>query len=56
MRRGPNYEQRIEYDENRGMFTMLVPLELCEDVADKPYVKWTDNGDGTYTLTPRSEM
>lgn len=47
MRRGPEYMMPIHHEYN---YTLPVPLELVEDFTGASYVKWIDNGDGTFTL------
>lgn len=51
MRQGNQFDQwvgRSEYDEA----ILRLPLELEMDWDKATSVTWTDNGDGTYTLTP----
>lgn len=50
MRHGPNYTMRFDYDDISGNPIIYVPLELEDDFAGSSAVRWTDNGDGTFTL------
>ena len=51
MRQGPTYAQRFEYEPGEfGRPIITVPLEVVEDFENCECVRWTDNGDGTFTL------
>lgn len=55
MRRGPNYGQYVNRDD-KGDVALRLPLELEHEWAAFRYVDWYDNGDGSYTLTPRRDL
>ncbi len=56
MRQGRVYKQYMDrlpaHDMENGELRLRVPLELDHELRQYAYVDWTDNGDGTYTLTP----
>lgn len=55
MRRGPRYDMRVK-ETSDGNLAPLVPLELVHQFEDTPFVEWTDNGNGTYTLRPFKDI
>lgn len=54
MRQGPEYHQWVSRDDKNGAFLWL-PLELENEWQYFNVVTWIDNGDGTYTLIPRTQ-
>lgn len=55
MRQGPDYGQWVDRDE-KGDARLRLPMELEDDWIGMRTVRWHDNGDGTYTLTPSTEV
>lgn len=55
MRQGPDYSQHVDRDE-KGNVSFRPPLEIVEDIGDAKVAVWHDNGDGSYTITLRSEI
>lgn len=55
MRQGPNYSQWVDRGPDERVYLRL-PLEIEHDWEGFTFVVWTDNGDETYTLTPKKDL